>query len=416
VLWDRLGTRYGQGTGLSVFVDNNSVVHQSTLSPVRINVGSTITQSGDGLYDIAVNSQRTAYGPQPIASYVFSPVDNIWNGIDGIVYRTGIPEDSRWTTFLSPNPSDYYGVNFQQSVLIQEVRLTFYDDGAGTRVPNSYTLQYLNFSGVWTDIVPVQSTPAPNTLTSIKFSPITVYGIRVTASNASPTQAWGISELQAMSTSLGSTTVSSGWYQIINANSDKLMGVHNEYPFDGAQIQQYEDDKTPDHFWELEDQGNGYFKILNLASNLFLGVDQESTANSALIKQAQDNGTPDHLWKFTYENGAFKIQNMNSGLLLGVDQESTANSANVVQFQDNGTLDHLWIMAQVPNPLFSSGRIFKYVNYNSGNVLAVQNESQADGAQIQQYFDTPTEFNFLTPDHLWEKDDQGGGYLYCVTF
>jgi hypothetical protein len=128
-----------------------------------------------------------------------------------------------------------------------------------------------------------------------------------------------------------------------------------------------------------------------------------------LIKQAQDNGTPDHHWKFTYANGAFKIQNMNSGLLLGVDQESTANSANVVQFQDNGTPDHLWIMAQVPAPYFSSGRIYKYMNYNSGNVLAVQNESQADGAQIQQYFDTQTEFNFLTPDHLWEKDDQGGG-------
>ena len=50
------------------------------------------------------------------------------------------------------------------------------------------------------------------------------------------------------------------------------------------------------------------------------------------------------------------------------------------------------------------------MNYNSGNVLAVQDESLADGAQIQQYFDNLSIANyFLTPDHLWEKDDQGGG-------
>jgi hypothetical protein len=214
VLWDRLGTRYGQGTGLSVFVDNRSVVHQSTLRPVRVHVGATIPQSGDGLFDVAVNSQRTAYGPQPIASYVFSPVDNIWNGIDGIVYRTGIPENSRWTTYRSPNPSDYYGVNFQHNVTIREVRLTFYDDGGGTRVPvNSYTLQYLNSSGTWNNIA-VENSPAPNTLTSIKFPPLTTSQIRVVAANTSRTQGWGLSELQAMSTSPGATAVSSGVYQI----------------------------------------------------------------------------------------------------------------------------------------------------------------------------------------------------------
>lgn len=327
VLWDRLGTRYGQGTGLSVFVDNNNVVHQSTLSPVRFNVGSTITQSSDGLYDVAVNSQHTTYGPQPIASYVFSPEDNIFNGIDGMVFRVGIPENTRWTTYLSPNTNDYYGVNFNHNVTIQEVRITFYDDGGGTRVPYAFILQYMNASGVWTDLGAVQSTPAPNTLTSFKFSPITTTQIRVGAVNISPTLGWGISELQAMSTSPGVTTVSAGVYQIINVNSNKMMGVHNEYPFDSAQIQQYQDDGTPDHFWILEDAGGGYFKLLNLGTNLVLGVSGESTADSAPVVQFDDNGTPDHLWKFIYQNGVFKIQNQNSGLLLGVSGESTANSA-----------------------------------------------------------------------------------------
>jgi hypothetical protein len=134
-------------------------------------------------------------------------------------------------------------------------------------------------------------------------------------------------------------------YKIANVNSGMMLAVQNELTTDGAQIQQYSDTGTNDHYWQLQDAGGGYFKILNLRSNLVLGIDQESTANSALIKQAQDNGTEDHLWQFVaVGNDQFKIQNKLSGLLLGVDGESTANSANIVRFQDNGTPDHLWLL------------------------------------------------------------------------
>src|SRR5206468_13127960 len=37
-----------------------------------------------------------------------------------------------------------------------------------------------------------------------------------------------------------------------------------------------------------------------------------------------------------------RIQNKHSGKLLAVQNQSTANSAEVTQYSDNGTPDHLW--------------------------------------------------------------------------
>jgi len=247
LLWDRQGTRYGQGAGLSVFVDGKSVAHQATLGTVKVDVGAAILQP-------------------------FTP---------------------------------------------------------------SNTLQGTN-----------------------------------------------------------------GAYHIINVETGKLMGVEHEYPFDGAQIQQYEDNGSQDHAWAVEDAGGGNVKIRNIASNLVLGVDGESTVDSALIKQAHDNGTADHAWQLIIAaNGAFQIRNGNSGLLLGVSGESSANSANIVQFHDNGTKDHLWMLVPVQDP--RNAVVYKVVNANSSKALAIENGSQADGAQIQQFRDTGT------PDQLWAFEDIG---------
>ena len=253
VLWDRLGTRYGQGAGLSVFVDGTNTVHQATLTPVKVDVGAPILQP-------------------------FTPYNTL---------------------------------------------------------------------------------PASN-----------------------------------------------GVYHILNVETGKLMGVEHEYPFDGAQIQQYEDNGSPDHAWAVEDAGAGNVKFRNIASNLVLGVDGESTADSALIKQAHDNGTADHAWQLVIAaNGAYQIKNGNSGLLLGVSGESSANSANIVQFHDNGTRDHLWMLVPVQDPRNSV--VYKIVNVNSAKDLAVENGSLADGAQIQQFRDTGT------PDQLWAFEDTGT-HIYKV--
>ena len=347
VIWDRTGSRYGQGAGLTIFVDGARAANSPTLGRLVANVGAPITQSNaNGWVNIAANSQRVNYGPQPFASYLFDggSGDGTWNVIDGIVFRTGLPQNTRWTSYASTNASDSFGVNFQRNVTVRELRLTFYDDGGGVRVPASYDLQYWNGSG-WQSI-PGQSrnpaTPAPNAMVRVSFPKLGTSQIRVVAPNAGNKVGWGLSELQAMNTPV---------FKINNVNSNKLLAVSMASLTRGAAAQQYQDNGTRDHLWELVDGGGGYFKIRNVNSGLVLGVTGQSTADSAQVLQWDDNGTEDHLWTLVDTGaGRFKIRNKRSGLLLGVDQMSLADSANVVQFHDNGTADHLWEFRVADDP------------------------------------------------------------------
>ena len=343
VLWDRTGSRYGQGAGLSVYIDGARVATQGNLNAVTVNVGNAITQSNSGgLVNVAANSQHLAYAAQPISSYTWQN-DNPWSGIDGVTLRTGIPEDSRWTTYSTPNASDYFGANFQRNVTLREVRATFYDDGGGVRTPNSYDVQYWNGSA-WVS-VPNQTRslafPTGNAMNRITFPPITTSQIRILAPNPNGS-GWGLSEFQAWGKPV---------FQIVNVNSSKLLAVNNASKDGGAQVQQYQDNGTPDHLWELDDAGGGYFMIRNINSNLVLGIDGMSTADSALVKQQQDSGRLDQQWQLLDNGGGqFKLRNRYSGLLLGVSGMSADNSANVVQFHDNGTADHLWKMFSANDP------------------------------------------------------------------
>ena len=344
VLWDRTGAHYGQGKGLRIFIDGNLAAARASLSPVKLAVPSPLTQSNScGLVDFAVNTQHYSYDPQPFASYTFS-ADSVFNAVDGIVYRVGIPEDSRWTSYASPNRTDYFGVNFQRPVTLREVRLTFYDDAGGTRIPASYDLQSWTGSA-WTSI-PNQTrlapTPAANALNRIVFPELTTTQIRVMAPNAGGGTGWGLSEIAAMSRPV---------FQFQNVNSNLLAGVANGSAVSGALVQQANDDASVSDLWELNDAGGGFFQLLNLSSHLVLGVRGGSTAQSAPVDQETGTGAASQQWTFIdIGNGQFQIENRNSGLLLGVSNESPAAGAQIVQFTNNGTPDHLWLTRRAQDP------------------------------------------------------------------
>ncbi|HEY2509457.1 MAG TPA: RICIN domain-containing protein [Polyangiaceae bacterium] len=347
VLWDRTGTRYGQGAGLRVYVDGQVSAVQAGLTALTVPVGPALARPSrlDGV-DVAANSQRFAYGPQASATYT-SPVDNAWNVVDGILYRTGIPENSRWTSFGSPNASDSFTIDFQRPVTFDYVRLHFYDDGGGVRAPASFELQAL-LQGVWTSI-PGQSRapaqPVGNARNELSFPPVTTNQLRVVAPNAGAGVGWGIGELWVRSKPV---------FQVVNVNSGLLLAVQNASQADGAQVQQFHDSGTPDHLWEVVSNADGSVTVVNVNSGLVLAIAGASTAASALVVQTFDAAAASARWFLQDRgNGQYAILNANSHLLLGVDGESKSDSANVVQFGDNGTADHLWMLEPASDPEWS---------------------------------------------------------------
>ncbi|CRG84583.1 hypothetical protein PISL3812_01848 [Talaromyces islandicus] len=342
ILWDSSGSSYSQGQGLQVYVDGQLRGNRTTIGSLTVNVGPVVSQTINPLVNIVANGQQSPLGATPFASFTYQ-TDNVWNAVDGIIWRTGIPENTRWTSYSSSNAEDSFGVDFQHPQAVSEVRLYFYDDNDGVRLPASFDLQYWTGSA-WTSIPNQQvdaSSSTSNALTTVTFPTVVTSQLQVVAPNSGSGIGWGLSEFEVWAPAI---------FELQNKNSAKLMGVEDESKANNATIQQYEDNGTPDHLWQFIRTTGGWYKIMNQNSGLLLSVQDASTADSAALQQSKDSGEDNQLWRVeSQESGLFLIRNKNSGLVVGVDGESTDDSANVVQYQDNGTDDHLWsILPAVP--------------------------------------------------------------------
>src|SRR5205823_3937729 len=109
VLWDRDGSHYHQGTGLQLYVDGTPVARSATLRGMTIPLpAGSPAQPATTFTNDAVNVYAQGY-PRAFASDTW-PSDSPWNATDGQVFYDDIPEDTRWTDYGSPNPTDYLGV------------------------------------------------------------------------------------------------------------------------------------------------------------------------------------------------------------------------------------------------------------------------------------------------------------------
>jgi hypothetical protein len=184
---------------------------------------------------------------------------------------------------------------------------------------------------------------ANNSPIQITFPEISTSQLRVVAPNHGGGVGWGLSEFQVWTAPV---------FFIQNFHSGLLMAVQNESTTENALVQQYADNGSPDHLWEMTKLNSGWVKITNHNSGKLLSVQNNSTANSVDLVQESDTGADNQLWRVedVSANGQFLIRNKNSGLVAAVTDESTSNSAQIVQYADSGSPDHLWeILPAVPS-------------------------------------------------------------------
>jgi hypothetical protein len=190
VLWDRDGSRYGQGAGLRVYVDGRVVAARSGLGRLAVPVPTRPVSQPAEVND-ASNPSGAGY-PRPFASYT-NAIDDAWDVLDGRVYYDDVPH-SRWTNYNSPNVSDHLGVDFGVPTPVRDVRMYLYDDGGGVRTPASYEVEYWTGSQ-WQVVQGQHRSPlAGNTLNRITFPPVTTTRLRVRFENP-PGAKVGVTEL-----------------------------------------------------------------------------------------------------------------------------------------------------------------------------------------------------------------------------
>ena len=366
---------------------------------------------------IAVNG----HGVSAPAGPAFTSVSRTWNNGDKVTIQLpSTPVVSMWASqggalSVSNGALDYslrIGENYVQ--FAGDSEFPEYEVHAttpwnyGLDLPSSNPASALTFNGangaVPTSAFTQQSVPVSITAPAAQLTGWTADDQNiVTELNSGPFQTSGttnvtlipmgaarlrITAFPAATPSGSAWSPRDGYIRLLNANSNKVMGVSNMSWDDSAQVVQFDDNGTADHVWQLIDNGDGNVRIRNANSGLLLGVDQMSTSDSANIVQFEDNGTLDHVWTLIDNgDGRMRIRNANSNMVIGVSNMSTADSVNCVQFDDNGTTDHLWT-------LIPDGPV-RILNKNSNMVIGVANMSTADSVNCVQFDDNGT------TDHLW---------------
>jgi hypothetical protein len=220
VLWDRDGSRYGQGAGLRVYVDGRLAATRPDLGRLSLPV-STRPVSQPAVVNDASNPAGAGY-PAPFASYT-NAIDNTWDVVDGRIYYDDVPH-SRWTNYNSPNASDHLGIDYGVPTPVSDLRMYLYDDGGGVRTPASYEVEYWT-GGSWQVVPQQQRTPLTgNALNRVTFPALTTTRIRVRFENP-PGAKVGVTELGTWSPAPPGLTLTGTTTRYTNTTGRTLRDV-----------------------------------------------------------------------------------------------------------------------------------------------------------------------------------------------
>ena len=142
IVWDRDGTRYHRGAGLTVFADGRPIAHAPRLERLLAPLGpprlTPPVRSARRWRNLAVNEGRGAH-PWVTASFS-APTTPPFFLIDGNYWYDRSPPD-RWTSEGSPNVRDTLTLDFGVVRPVEQLKLYFVDDGTGVVAPARYDVE-----------------------------------------------------------------------------------------------------------------------------------------------------------------------------------------------------------------------------------------------------------------------------------
>jgi hypothetical protein len=130
IVWDRDGTRYHRGRGLTLFVNGRRVASRPDLGPVSARIPPfpslpSLPSLPSHLHNWAVNNGGA---PFPLATASYSaPLHPPFYAVDGSIWYHRSPPN-RWTAQGSPNAMDWFEVDFGVERAVETVKLYVLDD------------------------------------------------------------------------------------------------------------------------------------------------------------------------------------------------------------------------------------------------------------------------------------------------
>lgn len=196
VLYDKTGSKYHQGIGLSIYVNGKLVSRSAILQKQEIKIPKAITKPVKQHINLAINVSGKGY-PKASASYTDS-TDNTNMAIDGRIWYFNNVKN-RWSCNGSNHETDWYQIELREKKVIKQVSLFFYSDDDRLASPQSYQLVYWD-KDQWLN-VPLSNKrnvnrPLINTENKIEFKPINTDKIRVVFTNASKGKYTALTEIE----------------------------------------------------------------------------------------------------------------------------------------------------------------------------------------------------------------------------
>jgi hypothetical protein len=196
IAWDRNGTRYGLGSGLSLLLNGQVIANAPTLQRVVASIPPPVEHdSGDSPLNFAVNNGGSAY-PWVTASFS-EPATAPHYAADGNYWYHESPPN-RWTATGSGNAVDWLAIDFGAPRPLTQVKAYFYEDGASVRAPQSYEVEQWDGSA-WQPVpgqirAPVD--PVGRRANVVTFPELLTEKVRLVMTHQ-PNASSGLSELEA---------------------------------------------------------------------------------------------------------------------------------------------------------------------------------------------------------------------------
>lgn len=196
VIWDRDGSRYGRGAGLTLYVDGRRVASAPRIQRLAARVRRAPPLPAEKrLRNVAVNNGGGAY-PWITASSS-APEHPPFYLIDGNYWYHQSPPN-RWTPRGSGSSEDWLVLDFGVERPVETLKLYFLDDGVDIQPPARYEVQYWK-DGAWVD-VPGQRRDPPQPegrrANLVAFRPIAASRMRVVLTHR-PGASSGLTEVEA---------------------------------------------------------------------------------------------------------------------------------------------------------------------------------------------------------------------------
>lgn len=181
IIYDKDGSKYHLGKGLTVFVDGTkkSLIQNGNKSEVVIGTPVTNSDKPKQAADVALNIFHSGY-PLPSASVNSVTDTSLFQAIDGRIWY--FPEiTNRWTTQGSTSKSDLYSVDFGKSLEISSLKIYLVADDKTFAVPDSISIEYKN-GGQWLPVNLKEKIPGKligNTVNTFVFDNVNTTAFRI---------------------------------------------------------------------------------------------------------------------------------------------------------------------------------------------------------------------------------------------